>query len=90
MASFCGQRSDHSLHGELHDGVDQVVVSLLEGSYGFVARDVRLRHDQLDVLLFHAGGVELKYGLINRKKRISRLRHRSLPLEEQPNEMVGS
>jgi len=43
------------LHGELHDGVDDVVVGVLEGLDGFLAGDVGLGHDELDVLLLDAG-----------------------------------
>lgn len=42
-----------------HDGIDNIIVVFLEGFDGLVAADVGLCHDQLDVLVLDAIGVDL-------------------------------
>ena len=50
----------HDLHGELHDGIDDIIGIVLEGFDGLGLGDVGLGHDQLDVLLLHARGINLR------------------------------
>lgn len=52
-------RVSASLYAESHDGVDNVVVILLERLDGLLPRDASLLHDQLDVLGLEAGLVDL-------------------------------
>lgn len=49
----------HSLNAESHDGVDDIVVVLLERLDGLLPRYVGLRHDELNVLVLDALGVHL-------------------------------
>ena len=50
----------HDLHGELHDGIDDIIGIVLEGFDGLGLGDVGLGHDQLNVLLLHARGINLR------------------------------
>ena len=49
----------HDLHGELHNGIDDIIGIVLEGLDSLGLRYVGLRHDQLDVLLLHTRGINL-------------------------------
>jgi hypothetical protein len=48
-----------ALDAQRHDGVDYVVVVLLQGLDGLVPADVRLGHDELNVLLLDTVGVDV-------------------------------
>ena len=50
----------HDLHGELHDGIDDIIGIVLEGFDGLGLGDVGLGHDQLNVLLLHARDINLR------------------------------
>ena len=49
----------HDLHGELHNGIDDIIGIVLEGLDGLGLGHIGLRHDQLDVLLLHTRGINL-------------------------------
>lgn len=51
--------SDQMLHRELHNCIHKISIGILQGSNGFVAGDVSLRHDQLDILFFQSSCVQL-------------------------------
>jgi hypothetical protein len=48
-----------SLYAQCHDGVDDIVVVLLEGLDGLLPRDAGLLHNELDVLSLEARVVDL-------------------------------
>lgn len=48
-----------ALYAECHDGVDDIVIVLLQGLDGLVAGDVGLGHDKLNVLVLKSGGIDL-------------------------------
>ena len=50
----------HDLHGELHDGIDDIIGIVLEGFDGLGLGHVGLRHHQLHVLLLHARRINLR------------------------------
>ena len=50
----------HDLHGELHDGIDDIIGIVFEGLDGLGLGDIGLRHDQFHVLLLHARGINLR------------------------------
>lgn len=47
-------------HSQVHDGVDDVVVALLEGLDRFALGTVGLLHDQLDIFSLHAAFIDLQ------------------------------
>lgn len=47
------------LNTQCHDGVDNIIVILLQGFDGLLAADVGLCHDELDVLILQAVSVDL-------------------------------
>ena len=57
----------HDLHGELHNGIDDIIGIVLEGLDSLGLRYVGLRHDQLDVLLLHTRGINLLRIYLNEK-----------------------
>mmetsp|Transcript_53247 Transcript_53247/g.163828 ORF Transcript_53247/g.163828 Transcript_53247/m.163828 type:complete len:204 (-) Transcript_53247:21-632(-) len=65
-------------HGELHDGVDDVAVVVLEGLDGAGAAHAGLRHDDVDLLLLQARRVHLAVVLLGSRSRhrLRRLRRR--------------
>ena len=48
-----------ALYAEGHDGVNDIVIVLLQCLDGLVAGDVGLGHDKLDVLILKTGGIDL-------------------------------
>lgn len=48
-----------SLNTQCHNGVDDIVVVLLQGLDGLLPADVGLGHDKLDILVLNALGVDL-------------------------------
>merc|ERR1719321_805811 len=53
--SACTRREGPSRGGELHDGLDDVVVVGAERRDGLLPRALHLGHDKLDVLRLNAG-----------------------------------
>lgn len=52
------------LNAQRHDGVDYVVIVLFQGLDGLGAGDTGLGHDELDILVLEAGGINLLLLLI--------------------------
>lgn len=48
-----------ALYAECHDGVDDIVIVLLQCLDGLVAGNVGLGHDELNVLVLKTGGIDL-------------------------------
>ena len=70
----------HDLHGELHDGIDDIIGIVLEGFDGLGLGDVGLGHDQLNVLLLHARGINLREMVLEDMQNSKKLENHLLAL----------
>ena len=63
----------HDLHGKLHDGIDDIIGIVLECFDSLGLGDIGLGHDQLNVLLLHARGIDLREMMLKNMQNSNRL-----------------